>query len=349
MPHHLDAKYQALFLVVVILGSVYAMRFLQFAVGAGKGVTSTQSLASVITSAEIVPLDSAGTGAIANNHGKITDSVTSPPATPLANIFVGDSVGGNPSLQSSSDATMCPSVSARFYRVQDLSSGQVLLARNPQQRWPIASITKLVTAIVATHVLNPDAIITITPDIEAQVGDDHTLVVGQQYSVRDLITIMLVISSNDAAYALADAYGLDGFVAHMNDVAHTAGMDQTTFYEPSGLSYLNQSTLQEISSLLVYMYRAYPSLLSMTRQKQYAALDYATGKQHIFSNIDFYAGQSAFIGGKTGYIDTSGGNLVGLFHYRVGTIIAGVFGSSDRFADMDALLACADKVVIHQP
>ena len=341
MSRHLDIKYQALFLVVVIIGSVYTMRFLQFAAGAGKSATSTQSSASVLASAEIAPLDSF-------SRGKIIGDATHAPAAPPVNTSVGDSVRGNPSLQSL-DVTMCPSVSARFYRVQDLSSGQVLLARNPQQRWPIASITKLVTAIVATRVLNPDTIIAITPDIEAQVGDDHTLAVGQQYSARDLITIMLVISSNDAAYALADAYGLNGFVAHMNDTARTAGMDQTTFYEPSGLSYLNQSTLQEISSLLIYMYRAYPSLLSITRQKQYTALDHATGKQHVFSNIDFYAGQSAFIGGKTGYIDTSGGNLVGLFHYQIGTIIAGVFGSSDRFADMDALLACANKVAPSQP
>ncbi len=332
-PYH-NVKYQALLLVVVIIASVYAVRLFPFF----STTTSTErstSMAQVLGSA--TPSISLGQD-VDRGQGDGTPDVGTQVVQPKASA---DSIAGSPALPSD-NTTACAAVSAGLYRAQDMATGRVLFSHNQDMRWPIASISKLVTAIVATNLLKPDSVITITPDIEARVGDDHTLAVGESYSVHDLLNIMLTVSSNDAAYALADAYGLPGFINQMNEVARTVGMDQTTFYEPSGLSYLNQSTLENVAKLLQYIYHSYPGIFAITRQQKFVATDQTTGKRKTFSNIDFYAGQPIFVGGKTGYIDQSGENLVGIFNYNGGKVIAGVFDSADRFKDMDALLQCAN-------
>lgn len=334
MQSYHSVKYQALLLVVVIIVSVYAMRFFPFLGDAAPSAQSS-SMAQILSKATN---DAAISQDLDQHQGDGTPRVSPRVIQPRVSE---DSIAGNPSLPNDKVAT-CAGVGAGLYRAQDLTTGRVLFANDQGQRWPIASITKLITAVVAMNFLKQDSVVAITPEIEAAVGNDHTLAVGQSYSVRDLINIMLVVSSNDAAYALADAYGLSGFVNQMNETAKTVGMDQTIFYEPSGLSYLNQSTLENIAKLLGYLYRAHPDILAITRQQRFVAYDQAGAKRKTFSNIDFYAGQSVFVGGKTGYISQSGENLVGIFTYGGGKIIAEVLNSADRFKDMDALVRCAN-------
>ncbi|MFA6495283.1 MAG: serine hydrolase [Candidatus Paceibacterota bacterium] len=333
-----SVKYQALLLVVIIIGSVYAGRLFSFFQNNNATIVTQppSSFARMLAG-------SAPTTSPRQNIDRQQGDGT-PSAQFVEPKVSTDSIAGSPSLPSNS-ATACAAVGAGLYRAQDMATGRILFARDQGERWPIASISKLITAIVASNLLKQDSIIPITANVETLVGNDHTLNVGEAYTVRDLVGIMLTVSSNDAAYALADAYGLSGFVAQMNDVAKTVGMDQTAFYEPSGLSYLNQSTLENIAKLLQYIYRSYPSIFAITRQQKFIALDQTSGKRKTFSNIDFYAGQSIFIGGKTGYIDQSGENLVGIFNYSGGKVIAGVFDSADRFKDMDALLRCTNAVV----
>ena len=338
MQSYHNAKYQALLLVVVIIASVYAVRLFPFF-----GDTST-SASTAQPSPPMAQILGSATSALSSdqNNRQQGDGTPDAPAQIAQPKVSGDSIASSPSLPSSSAATACAAVGAGLYRAQDMATGRVLLSHNEEERWPIASVSKLVTAIVATNLLKQDSVITITPEIEAAVGNDHTLNAGESYTVHDLLNIMLTISSNDAAYALADAYGLPGFVTQMNEVAQTVGMNQTTFYEPSGLSYLNQSTLENIAKLLQYIYHSYPGIFAITRQPKFVATDQTTGKRKTFSNIDFYAGEPVFVGGKTGYIDQSGENLVGIFNYNGGKVIAGVFDSADRFKDMNALLRCAN-------
>ncbi len=339
MQSHNSAKYQALLLVVVIIASVYAVRLFPFFGNADTSVPSPKpsSMAQVLGNA----LPALSSDQSNRQQGDGTPDAGAQVAQPKATE---DSIAGSPSLPSSAVAA-CPAVGAGLYRAQDMATGRVLFSHNEGERWPIASVSKLITAIVATNVLKQDSVITITPEIEAAVGNDHTLSAGESYTVHDLLNIMLTISSNDAAYALADAYGLPGFVNQMNEVAQTVGMDQTTFYEPSGLSYLNQSTLGNIAKLLQYIYHSYPAIFAITRQPKFVAINQTTNKPKTFSNIDFYAGEPVFVGGKTGYIDQSGENLVGIFNYSGGKVIAGVFDSADRFKDMNALLRCAAAAI----
>lgn len=146
----------------------------------------------------------------------------------------------------------------------------------------------------------------ITKDTEDAVGEYHTFFTGQRYSVNDLVRSALVFSSNDAAYALAYHWGYDDFVALMNKKAQELGMTQTHFVEPSGLSYLNQSTAQDLYTLVNYIYHTYPVLFETTRRTSVTVHDLNSGDNKTFSSNNSFAGRGDFFGGKTGYIDEWG-------------------------------------------
>jgi D-alanyl-D-alanine endopeptidase (penicillin-binding protein 7) len=227
-------------------------------------------------------------------------------------------------------------IQAPLYGVYDIGAGRVVFGQDVDHRWPIASITKLMTAIVASKYMDGDLLISITDE-----DQENTEVVGSSYTARDLIKAALVVSSNDATYALARSFGYDAFINRMNEEARMLGMSETSFFDPSGLSYLNQSTLSDLSSLMGYLYRSHNSLLEITRQKAVSIFDQTHKKTITLSNIDYFAGEKDFLGGKTGRITQSGENLITLFSYDDAVWMVGVLGSADRFGDIRTLLRCA--------
>ncbi len=190
--------------------------------------------------------------------------------------------------------------------------------------------------------LNLSSVVEITQEAISASEGFSTLAVKEKYSVEDLLEASLVFSSNDASYALAQSLGQDIFVKKMNDKAKEIGMSQTSFTEPSGLSYLNQSTANDLTTLLSYTYRNHPLVLNMTRQKTASIKEMVSKKTKRFTNINSFAGQSNFFGGKTGFIDQSGGNLVTLFSKDGNMFFVGVLGSQDRFGEVSKLLECIE-------
>jgi D-alanyl-D-alanine carboxypeptidase (penicillin-binding protein 5/6) len=131
-----------------------------------------------------------------------------------------------------------PAVDARAYIVADAATGDVLAARNADARVPIASITKLMTVLVALKHLRPAETVTVTPHAAAVGEESIGLYAGERIAVRDLLKGALIQSANDAADALADAAaGGDTarFVGWMNERAHQLGLDSTHFVRPDGL------------------------------------------------------------------------------------------------------------------
>src|SRR5439155_21113837 len=125
-----------------------------------------------------------------------------------------------------------PTTSARAFYVVNASSGEVMAARNARARLPIASITKLMTALIALEHLRPDDVVTVSAEA-ARVGESRIpLAAGQRVSVRDLLEGALIQSANDAADALASAASggdVPRFVAWMNQHAHRMGLRDTHF------------------------------------------------------------------------------------------------------------------------
>jgi D-alanyl-D-alanine carboxypeptidase len=230
---------------------------------------------------------------------------------------------------SGSTATIAPNVGASEILIADLQTGTSFYSLNADQRWPMASISKLMTAVIATDDLDPSDRVTITAQMTAVDPSENILHVGDEYTVEDLIHVMLLPSNNVAATALADFYGYANFTAAMNAKAQAWGMTNTYYDDPSGLSAANESTPDDLLKLAQNIYTSYPQILAITREPEATVQNLATGKQVIVKSINNFAGTADFLGGKTGYTDQADGNLLSLFSYDGRPIFIVVMGVDD--------------------
>jgi len=148
-----------------------------------------------------------------------------------------------------------PEVRSKAVLVLDAGSGDVLFARNANSALSIASLTKLMTALVVIESRQSlDEVITVTrEDRDGARGAASRLTVGAVLTRGDLMHLALMASDNRAAYALARTYpgGKPAFVAAMNAKARILGMTQTRFVDPSGLSAGNVACAADIAKLIL--------------------------------------------------------------------------------------------------
>ncbi|OGM94263.1 hypothetical protein A2524_01150 [Candidatus Wolfebacteria bacterium RIFOXYD12_FULL_48_21] len=223
-----------------------------------------------------------------------------------------------------------------------LNSDEVLFERKTDGRWPIASITKLMTAIVATELGMAKQDFTLTDAMVKTEGDAGGFKMGELFTGYDLLAAMLLSSSNDAAEAFAQSYGRDAFIRRMNVKAQELRMLSTHYVDPSGLSPLNQSTPSDLYKLAGYLHATHPDILKVSRQRKATIVDLNTNRKRIVTTINEFAGQATFLGGKTGYIvEAEGnGNLLSVFMHNGQPFTLIVLGSPDRFGETKTLLKC---------
>jgi D-alanyl-D-alanine endopeptidase (penicillin-binding protein 7) len=200
-----------------------------------------------------------------------------------------------------------PPVIALSYLVADLKTGTVLISKNTNLQIPIASVTKLMTAVVADETLGLDTKTTITSDVINTYGTQGELKKGESYSVSELFYPLLLESSNDAAEALASTKNRNKFISDMNAKAQSLGLLHTSYEDASGLSPNNTSTVSDLFKLTQYIanYRKY--IFDITAQKEKDL-----GKKTWFSNSRFKT-DSEYVGGKNGYTDEALKTQVVLF------------------------------------
>ena len=171
-------------------------------------------------------------------------------------------------------------LSAHSALVFDQQTGQQLLAKNPELQTPIASITKLMTAMLVLDADQPlQERITITQDDRDTLkGTGSRLSIGSAYTREQLLHLSLIASDNRAAHALGRTYpgGMQRFVAHMNRMAQVLGMHNTRFVEPTGLSSENRSTALDLAKLADHAYQNYPEIRHIS-----TAGHYSLGKQRV--------------------------------------------------------------------
>ena len=222
-----------------------------------------------------------------------------------------------------------PSLDYHEALIADLTSGGIILGDHDGDRWPMASLTKLMTAVVAVDTLDLNQTITITPELFVLGGSDQTLQVGDRYTGTDLLRIMLLKSSNVAAEALASGYGRDRFLAAMDARAATLTMRNTYYNDPTGLSSANQSTADDLLLLAQKISASYPQVLAITRMPQATVMNLTPGKKVVVKSINAFAGQKDFLGGKTGYTDVADGNLLSLFKYQNRSVLVVIMGTDE--------------------
>lgn len=222
-----------------------------------------------------------------------------------------------------------------------LNQSTKIFELNSDNRWPIASITKLLTAVAVLENLDQNKIIVLNEDMVSAEGTAAEFKTGESFKIKDLLKAMLSVSSNDAAEALAQDFGKENFIKLVNQKAKDLNMADTFIYDPSGLSVRNQSTPNDIFKLVNYIYNNHPEILKITRTKKDYIIEQNSGKKRALLNINEFAGQANFIGGKTGFTDEAQGNLVSVFDKNGGILVTIVLGSQDRFGETRKILECA--------
>ncbi len=242
--------------------------------------------------------------------------------------------------------------------VLDAKTQKVLYTKNPDEQLPLASITKLMTAALANEILPAESRITISSAAMAQDGTSAILE-GEVYTMQALSDLTLVTSSNDGAYALAEAAGAlfenggpSTFVQAMNIKSDELGLTKTYFRNPTGLDVAEgksgaYSTARDVAFLMQHILFTQPGILERTTASRVQIPVVNAGNKQIYNtnyNADDIIG---LIGSKTGYTELAGGNLVIAFEVEPNhPIIAVVLGSTreGRFSDIDSLVKAANSL-----
>jgi D-alanyl-D-alanine endopeptidase (penicillin-binding protein 7) len=197
--------------------------------------------------------------------------------------------------------------------VLDQDTNEVLFSKNSKAVLPIASLTKLMTALVVTEAaLPPDELLTVTDeDVDTEKGSRSRLRVGTQLARGEMLHLALMASENRAAHALGRHYpgGSAAFVAAMNRKALQLGMTDTHYVEPTGLSSQNQSSARDLATLVKAAY-SHPIIRELSTSPEYSVEVGARQVQfrntnRLVTNPEWNIGLQ-----KTGYITEAGRCLV---------------------------------------
>ena len=233
-----------------------------------------------------------------------------------------------------------PEVEARAYLVMNQATGEVLLARNADDRLPIASITKLMTALITLERARPSDVVAVDRDAVAVTGSTIRLRAGEQLKVRELLAAALIQSANDAAVALAEYVGKGdsaSFVTLMNRRAQALGLRNTHFVRPDGLDASGHySSALDVTRLAEIAMRE-PLIRRLVRQESAPM----TGGRTLHTWNDLLGEFPGVFGVKTGHTSGAGWNEVAAARGNGVVIYATVLGSpsrSTRNADLEELL-----------
>ena len=226
-------------------------------------------------------------------------------------------------------------LSASGILIVDYGSREVLLARNSRSGHPIASITKLMTAMVSLD-RKPSLGGTVRMAPEDNVGGASlTVSASEKFVTVDLFYAMIVGSANNAAHALARSTGLTipEFVAAMNRKAADLGLASTVFADPTGLSVGNVSTPIDTAALAIEAFDRYYFIRKAATTSAYDLV--AAGRKHQVKNTNQLLTDEnnglIVLGGKTGYLDESKWNLVTKIRDGVHRpLVVVVFGSETK-------------------
>jgi len=236
-----------------------------------------------------------------------------------------------------------PKIRSESAVVVDLADGRVLLKKNEYAVRPIASLTKLATALVFLSV-NPDLSKVVTIERADREGAGRSrLYSGSQVTLGDIFNLMLICSDNVAARVLARSTSLtpELFVERMNELALDLNLAHTHFSEPTGLDPANVSTAAECAVLLKAALD-HDQIANVISLKNYSFKPLNRKRIYTVNNTNrMLFGRADIIGGKTGYICESGYCLALCADQggrRLATIVLGAPTSGTRFRDAARLL-----------
>ena len=263
-----------------------------------------------------------------NNSAILTESITdgisnrqqayilpiSQPAAPIRNWGISD-----------------PSVDGKAAIIYDLKSNQILFDKNLDRRLPIASVTKVLSAVVVLENMDLDREIIVPKSALNTDGEGAELFESERLTVDQLLHLMLIESNNDAASTLAIRAGFD-FVEEMNRVANRIGMNSSQFYDPAGFDDRGFSTVSDLINLIKYAIK-YNYLWEIMSTRETSIVSTEGIVHNIKSTNELFDEINGIVGGKTGYTDLALGNLLLVIRDDLSTFATIILGSNQRFSD----------------
>ena len=191
---------------------------------------------------------------------------------------------------------------------------KILYQKNIKKRLPIASLTKMMTAMVVVDNYDLNKIVTVSKKAISTPEETGKLSPGEKISVKGLLDLALLVSSNDAAAALAEIMGEKKFVQLMNEKAEKIGLENTHFENPHGLNAKNHySTAEDLVLLTHYSLVNYPQIWEILGEKQDVIKTYDPAGRiitHCPNNTNKLLGEDYVLGGKTGYTEEAGDSMI---------------------------------------
>ena len=236
-------------------------------------------------------------------------------------------------------------VTAPHYLIADINTGSVLAASDLEDAVPIASLTKLMTAVVAAEKMNLDSRIEITSPTFVQSLiprlQDRTSV-----SMYSLLQLLLVESSNESAEVIAGEYGRDGFISEMNTKAKQVGMLSSKFIDPSGLGPENVSSLGDLFRLSQYIHNNRQFIFDITADGKIPTIEGFDEFANL-SNFNQVKDVDNFEGGKVGETTAAGKTSISIHKVKIQgsdrTVIIILLGSAARTDDVHTLLKYVEE------
>lgn len=271
-------------------------------------------------------------------------------------LFLGSVSDSLEKIEAANDNTQNTEPPYRNWEVQDIevnseaavsvesdlkSPAKVLFKRNELKRLPIASLTKLMTAVVSLENYNLSDRITISKITTMKEDEEGFLITEDTMSVKDLLYMMLIESNNHAAYSLGQATEGNKFVDLMNSKAEEIGLKDTFFIDSTGLSYENYSTAQDLVKLTEYFLRNHYLIAEISRIKEFDLYrEDGTLYKKLVNTNKLLSEIPETLGGKTGFTDEAKGCLL-LFTKNSKAnnfLINVVLGTDDRFSEMKKMI-----------
>lgn len=232
-------------------------------------------------------------------------------------------------------------LSASGIIITDLESGQTVFQKNASAQMPMASLTKLMTALLIVESHSLDEEVKVPADIEDTVGNSVHLPAGDTFTVGDLLSALLIMSSNDAAVTLAKFHSgsEQEFVRAMNDRAQILGLRATHYDNASGLDSRRQtSTPRDVALLATFVMRipdiaermSTPSKTITSKEGHSMSLSHTHNLLH--------GSQSSVIAGKTGTTDAAGQCLLSIVEEKDRKYVVVLLHSANRYGDMSRIL-----------
>ncbi|OHA58922.1 MAG: hypothetical protein A2571_00900 [Candidatus Vogelbacteria bacterium RIFOXYD1_FULL_44_32] len=211
--------------------------------------------------------------------------------------------------------TVLPNISAKSFLVADLDSGEIIADQDSTKVFPIASITKLMTAVVVAEHIDLRRNIEIEPkDLEA-FGDTAGLDLEKSFRVVELFYPLLIESSNDTAEVVARFLGREATIDLMNEKAERLFMTDTRYADVSGFDVKNTSTARDLYLLGRYIKNNRRPILDITKGKAVTSFGPVRFDVRQMENKNEFAKGADFIGGKSGYLDEA--KNTGLFMFKI--------------------------------